>query len=98
VDTADEAEVILEYGAGTGVLRGTFETRDQLGVTKQKLDTTRDLLIGKGQVVKKVSDTVLHVLLKFHDPQFNALQRKPSTNFARAFVRAYEQANGLGDN
>jgi TonB family protein len=97
VDTAAEAEVLLEFGAGTRVLRGTFETRDQLGITKQKLDTTRDLEIGKGQVIKRISDTVLHVLLKFHDPQFNALERKPSTNFARAFVRAYEQANGLGD-
>jgi TonB family protein len=97
VDTASEAEVILEFGAGTRTARGTYEIKGQLGITKQKLDMTTDFKLGRGQVVKRVSDTVLHVLLKFQDPQLNALERQPSTNFARAFVRAYEQANGLGE-
>lgn len=97
VDTAGEAEVVLEYGAGDGTLRGTLEVKGPLGLTQKKFDTTRELEIGKGQVLKRVSDSVLHVLLKFHDPQFNALERKPSTNFARAFVKAYQQANGLSD-
>lgn len=97
VDTAGEAEVILEFGTRDGTLRSTLEVKGQLGITQKKFDTTREMEIGKGQVVKRVSDTVLHILLQFHDPQFNSLQRKPSTNFARAFVRAYEQANGLGE-
>lgn len=97
VDVASEAEVVLEFGAGGGTLRGTLEIKGQLGLTEKKFDTTRELEIGKGQVLKRVSDTVLHVLLKFHDPQFNTLERKPSTNFARAFVKAYQQANGLSD-
>ena len=97
VDVAGEAEVVLEFGAGGGTLRGTLEIKGQLGLTEKKFDTTRELEIGKGQVLKRVSETVLHVLLKFHDPQFNALERKPSTNFARAFVKAYQQANGLSD-
>jgi TonB family protein len=97
VDTANEAEVVLEFGTGNRTYRGSFETKGQLGITKQKLEMNTDFKLGQGQVIKRVSDTVLHVLLKFQDPQFNELERKPSTNFARAFVRAYEQANGLGN-
>lgn len=96
VDAASEAEVILEFGTGELTQRGAYEVKGQLGRTKQRLEMNTDYKLGRGQVVKRVSETVLHVLLKFEDPQFNNFERKPSTNFARAFLRAYERANDLG--
>ncbi|MDQ1557055.1 MAG: hypothetical protein QOD32_115 [Pyrinomonadaceae bacterium] len=96
VDAASEAEVILEFSTGDLTQRGAYEVKGQLGRTKQRLEMNTDYKLGRGQVVKRVSETVLHVLLKFEDPQFNNFERKPSTNFARAFLRAYERANDLG--
>ncbi|HEX8127626.1 MAG TPA: energy transducer TonB [Pyrinomonadaceae bacterium] len=97
VDAAREAEVFLEFGMGELTARGAYEMKGQLGMTKKTLEMNTDFKRGTGQVVKRVSETVLHVLLKFQDPQFNSFERKPSTNFARAFVRAYERANGLAE-
>ena len=93
VDAAGAAEVVLEFGSGDLTAYSAYEMKGPLGITKQRLEMTTDYKLGRGQVVRRVSETVMRVLLKFQDPQFNSLERKPSTNFARAFLRAYERAN-----
>jgi TonB family protein len=97
VDAAEEAEVVLEFNSSGRTARGNYVVQGELGYPKQVLDMTVEMKLGQGQAVKRVSATKLHVLLKFYDPQFNLLERKPSTNFARAFIKAYQQANDLSD-
>lgn len=97
VDAAREADVVLEFGMGELMQRGAYEVRGQLGITKQRLEMNTDFKRGTGQVLRRVSDTDLRVLLKFQAAQYSAIDRKPSTSFARAFVRAYERANDLPD-
>lgn len=49
---------------------------------------------GIGVVLVILSPERVRVLLSAKDVQLSFLEREPSVNFARAFVRAYERANG----
>jgi TonB family protein len=98
VDTAEEAEVILAFSASERTQNDKFIGKDAFtGETKYSWNIRLDMEVGHGQVLRRVSPSRLRSLLKFEDPHANKFERKPSTNFARAFVRAYKQANGLDD-
>ncbi|HWW74280.1 MAG TPA: hypothetical protein VNZ44_02735 [Pyrinomonadaceae bacterium] len=49
--------------------------------------------VGVGSVVKVLSDNRVRVLLSFRDSRTRLGERRPSTNFAREFVQAYQRAN-----
>ena len=49
--------------------------------------------VGVGSVVKVLSDDRVRVLLSFKDSRTRFGERRPSTNFAREFVQAYQRAN-----
>ena len=49
--------------------------------------------VGVGSVVKVLGENRVRVLLSFKDSRTRFGERRPSTNFARAFVEAYKQAN-----
>ena len=49
--------------------------------------------VGVGSVVKVLSDNRVRVLLSFKDSRTRFGERRPSTNFAREFVQAYQRAN-----
>lgn len=49
--------------------------------------------VGVGSVVKVVGADRVRVLLSFKDSRTRFGERRPSTNFARAFAEAYRQAN-----
>jgi hypothetical protein len=49
--------------------------------------------VGVGSVVKVLSENRVRVLLSFKDTRTRFGERRPSTNFARAFVEAYRRAN-----
>lgn len=97
VDAASDADAVLEFEATKRTALDTFVIKDQLGQTKQALDRATPLNVGDGRVLRRVSPAAARVALTFHEPHFNALGRRPSTNFARAFVKAFKQANGLPD-
>lgn len=98
VDTADEAEVILAFNGFERTETGKYVQKDVFsGEVKGSWNTRLDIKVGHGQVLRRVTSTHLRTLLKFDDPQWNRFERKPSINFARAFVKAYKQANGLED-
>jgi hypothetical protein len=48
---------------------------------------------GVGTVLRRVGAGRVRVLLSFRDARGNRFERKPSTNFAREFVKAYKKAN-----
>jgi TonB family protein len=98
VDTADEAEVILAFNGFERTETGKYVQKDVFsGEVKGSWNTRLDIKVGHGQVLRRVTSTHLRTLMKFDDPQWNRFERKPSINFARAFVKAYKQANGLED-
>ncbi len=49
--------------------------------------------VGIGSVVKVVNENRMRVLLSFKDARTRFGERRPSTNFAREFVEAYQRAN-----
>lgn len=49
--------------------------------------------VGVGSVVKVIGDDRVRVLLSFKDSRTRFGERRPSTNFAREFVQAYQRAN-----
>jgi hypothetical protein len=48
---------------------------------------------GVGVVLRQVGPNRARVLMSFRDAKGNPFERKPTTNFARNFVRAYKKAN-----
>lgn len=98
VDTANEAEVILAFNASERTQNDKFVQKDAFtGEVKNSWNIRLDMEVGHGQVLRQVTPNHLRSLLKFEDPHANKFERKPSTNFARAFVKAYKQANGIED-
>jgi TonB family protein len=98
VDSAREAEVILAFNASERTQNDKFVQKDAFtGEVKNSWNIRLDMEVGHGQVLRQVTPTHLRSLMKFEDPHANKFERKPSTNFARAFVKAYKQANGLED-
>lgn len=49
--------------------------------------------VGVGSVLKVLGDDRVRVLLSFKDSRTRFGERRPSTNFAREFVQAYQRAN-----
>lgn len=48
---------------------------------------------GAGTVVKVIDDKHLRVLWSYNDSQRTSLERRPSTNFGREFVKLYQRYN-----
>lgn len=98
VDAAKEAEVIMAFKASERTQNDKFVQKDAFtGEVKNSWNIRLDMEVGRGQVLRQVTPAHLRSLLKFEDPHTNKFERKPSTNFARAFVKAYKLANGLED-
>ncbi|MGA9768164.1 MAG: hypothetical protein WBV94_03935 [Blastocatellia bacterium] len=99
VDIADDAEVALIYGSSsTTRFTGwsSTSTSDGSSTRTESTPTYRNLVVGDGLVVKKGGGNRLRLLMQFGDTRKNAFQRKPSTNFAREFIKAYKKANPEG--
>jgi TonB family protein len=105
VDTAGESEVVLSFKVSDRKGIDTVEPpRYPFGPPKQPFEKPKgaynvplEHALGEGTVIKRLSSTKQKLLMSFEDIRNNPLQRRPSTNFARAFVKAYKMANGLGD-
>jgi hypothetical protein len=100
VETMEEAEVILVYGADSRVfLSGATTTiRPDVGMGNSTATTTpqyRKVTSGSGQVVKVVGSRRYRLLLDFNDSRSTIFERRPSTNFARKFIKVYKEANGI---
>jgi TonB family protein len=104
VDTAGEAEVVLSFKVSDRKGIDTIEPKQPFGPPKQPFEKPKGAYnvplehsLGEGMVIKRLSATKQRLLLRFDDIRNNPLERRPSTNFAKAFVKAYKMANGLGD-
>ena len=104
VDVASEADVVLAFKTSDRRAIDTVEPKTIFGPPKQPFEKPKgtynvnyEFALGEGTVTKRLSATEQKVLMRFENRKYNPLQRRPSTNFARAFVKAYKQANGLVD-
>ncbi len=55
----------------------------------------RSVINAAGIVFKVTPENRTRIIMDFQDSKKTIFERRPSTNFAKAFVKAYEQANGL---
>jgi hypothetical protein len=55
----------------------------------------RKVSYGSGAVIKVMGDGRYRVLMSFDDSRKTVFERRPSTNFAREFIKAYRRANGF---
>lgn len=65
----------------------------QTSSTSTSTPIYRKVTDGEGLVVKFTSSGRLRLLMNFKDERKSVLERRPSTNFARKFVKAYKEAN-----
>jgi hypothetical protein len=91
---ADEAEAVLQYGSvADKYFAGMHSTSDGYGTTSTS--QYRKVQVGSGVVLKKGENNRMRLVLNFNDEQKSRFERRPSTNFARKFIDAYQKANGL---
>ena len=98
VDVADDAEVILAFHAFDRTETVNYSQKDIWAGDKQySFNVNLEMEVGQGMVLRRVSTSRFRALMEFADQHRNKLERKPSTNFARAFVKVYKQENGIVD-
>ena len=70
---------------------GTYSERSN--TTSSSIPRYQKIITGNGLVVKMLGGNNIRLLMDFEDTQKTKLERDPSTNFARAFIKAYKEAN-----
>jgi hypothetical protein len=93
----EDAEVVLAYGASTeryllDVSTNTNKNSNG-GSNSTSTPNYRKMTVGSGMVMKNAANNRIRLLMKFEDTKKGFLERDPSKNFARAFVKAYKDAN-----
>ncbi|MDY6959024.1 MAG: hypothetical protein SVK08_07675, partial [Halobacteriota archaeon] len=84
------AEVVLVFGAKSSTYLSGL---NYSGVGSTATANYSTVVVGDGIVVKPIDSDRVRLLMKFTDKRTYIFERKPSTNFARAFIKAYEKAN-----
>lgn len=105
VSREDEAEVVLvfdegirEYsnGLATTTTSNTQVNEDGSSNTIETTTTSPQITAffqGEGMVLRKVTPYRERLLIEFNDRKSYWFERDPSTNFAKAFIKAYKNAN-----
>lgn len=88
LDSEEGAEVILVFAGG----------KEQITVGSVSNGTgsvsTRRVNVGEGKVFI-LRDNKMLVVMSYEGEERKIWEKKPGTNFGRAFVKAYKKANGL---
>jgi hypothetical protein len=88
LDSPDTAEVILVFNSGTDKRLVGSANRSNASIAEVVLSTGEGMvLIPKGERSR--------LILSFHDVQQTVFERRPTSNFAREFIKAYKQANNI---
>lgn len=100
VNSPGEAEVWLMFSADISTFRTGSTTRASvhdtaLGTygTAQTTDDYRTVVDGRGYIYRNRGGDDQVLVSKFGDTRTTAFERRPSTNFAKAFVKMYQEAN-----
>lgn len=88
LDSEEEAEIILVFAGG----------KEQITVGSVSNGTgslsTRKVNVGEGRVFV-LRDNVMKIVMSYEGEERKIWEKKPATNFSRAFVKAYKKANDL---
>jgi len=100
VQDPEDAQMLLEFGVTVdhrlgGWVTNTHRDRDRQGQHSVTTTTDQKTQNGTGSVYV-VHEGQLRLVDSFADEKRSFLERDPATNFARAFLRLYRGANGLG--
>jgi hypothetical protein len=74
-----------------GSYSGTYSSRSNTYGSSTPI--YRHSTLGTGMVVRLNGQDSVRLLMQFSDEKKTHFERNPTTNFARAFVKAYEKAN-----
>jgi hypothetical protein len=95
VSRPEDAEVILVFGAkANSYLSGVNSSTSSSGITTS-YPIYRNVIRGNGTVIKLVGENRVRLIMSFEDSRTSRFERRPSTNFARKFIHAYMDANGI---
>jgi len=88
LDSEEGAEIILDFGAGRSErLHGTISNGSGGLITKR-------YQTGKGHVYAVVGRQT-RIVMSYEGEEKHVWEKKPATNFGKAFVKAYKKVNGL---
>jgi hypothetical protein len=101
VQDSRDAQILLEFGASverrvSGWVTNTRRDKDKRREESVTTSTEQKIHSGAGTVYV-VRDGRLSIVESFADEKRIFFERDPATNFARAFLRLYGQANGLAE-
>jgi hypothetical protein len=95
----DEAEIMLVFRdqESDTVTGATSNTSDDgwWGRTTNTTIVKVPLIAGEGRVFVKGSSGKARLVLSVKNSQQSRLEKRPSTKFANAFIKAYQEANGV---
>ncbi|HKO44427.1 MAG TPA: hypothetical protein VJU84_14210 [Pyrinomonadaceae bacterium] len=88
LDSEEGAEIILVFAGG----------KEQITVGSVSNGTgsisTRKVNVGEGRVFV-IRDNKMKIVMSYEGEEKKIWEKKPATNFSRAFVKAYKKANDL---
>jgi N-methylhydantoinase B/oxoprolinase/acetone carboxylase alpha subunit len=88
LDSVDGAEIILDFNSGKEKYLASVNTNPQ-GTVSTPIYRSRNTGEGKVFIVK---DNHLRVVMSFEDEERTVFEKKPATNFAKTFIKAYKKA------
>jgi hypothetical protein len=91
LDSAEGAEIILNFGGGKEKYLAGVNTNPQGTVSTP---VYRQMNVGQGMVFV-VKDNRLRVVISFEDEERAVFEKKPATNYAKTFIKAYKKANDM---
>lgn len=98
LDTDDDAEIMMifrdqESDSVTGVSSNTTETEWNRQTTSTIIKVP--LIAGEGRVFIQGASGKPRLILSVQNSQQSRLEKRPSTKFTNAFIKAYREANDL---
>lgn len=92
LDSPDEAEILLVFSAGSETALST--TTSPVYGTKSNRTVVHQSKMQSGQgFVALPRNGRARVLISFEDTEKTIWEKKPATNFAKTFIKAYKKAN-----
>ncbi|MFY9222752.1 MAG: hypothetical protein WAQ98_08795 [Blastocatellia bacterium] len=91
--SADDAEIALVFAADVNTFISGINSNPNYNGGVTSTPNYRSVVNGSGLVFKNGSNGRLRLLMQYGDSRTTIFERRPSTNFAKAFVKAYEKAN-----
>lgn len=99
LDSPEDAEIVMVFASekserlvGINTIYNRSETFGSASTTAQRIE----LIAGAGRVFVRSKDgTKARLILSLQNSQQSKLEKRPSTKFANAFIKAYREANNL---